>query len=334
MTLIRERARGASVYGVLKGNAYGLGIVDCARVLRDEGVRRFAVGDPADGALLRREGFTDEEILLLRSTSLPEEIDALLDAGLVATIGSRDAALALSGLAERRSTVAEAHICVDTGLGRDGFLPPEIDKILSVYRYMPNLALSGVYTHIGGYNGARAVMAQMQEFRSVVERIAAEQFEPGILHIGGSTALFSCNLPSVGAVRVGGAVTGRIPGKHGLQKVGLLEAVVTEVIRRPKGFSVGSSHPVRLRRDSVLALVPVGVADGLCVGRTPPKTLFAFRPGKTLWASVGQAKARVVGNVGLGHVVLDITGLSCTAGDRVYFDCNPLFAPRLPRKYV
>ncbi|MDR0670962.1 MAG: alanine racemase [Oscillospiraceae bacterium] len=334
LALTRDRARGAALIGVLKGDAYGLGLLETARLMRDAGIRRFAVSEPSEGALLRREGFTDEEILLLRSTADPVEIEALLDAGLVATVGSRDAALALSGLAERRSTVAEAHLKIDTGAGRYGFLPKEFDKILSLYRYIPNLALSGVYTHVNARARPKAVAEQMARFRAVLTRLQSEGAETGLIHAAGSEALFCHDLPKLDAVRVGLSVSGRVPGRHGLQPVGYLETAVTEVRWLPKGTRVGTARVYTCRRPTRVGVLPAGLADGFTANRVDrPSPLDRVRPFRAPSARVEGGRARVLGSVGLHHTVIDITSLPCGLGDTVCLDVNPLFAARLPKLY-
>ena len=70
---------------------------------------------------------------MLRSTTDREELEKLIDLNVVCTVGSAETGMALNGVAEARSTVAEAHIQVDTGMGFGGFLTGEPDKILSVY---------------------------------------------------------------------------------------------------------------------------------------------------------------------------------------------------------
>ena len=97
---------------------------------------------------LRKAGFVDEEILMLRSTTDREELERLVDLNVVCTISSVDTGVALNALAENRSTVVEAHIQVDTGMGFGGFLVSEPEKVLLAYRSLPNVALSGIYTQL------------------------------------------------------------------------------------------------------------------------------------------------------------------------------------------
>ena len=92
--------------------------------------------------------------LLFRRLELPwygeslPELERLVDLNVVCTVSSVDTGMALNALAENRSTVAEAHIQVDTGMGFGGFLVGEPEKILLAYRSLPNVALSGIYTQL------------------------------------------------------------------------------------------------------------------------------------------------------------------------------------------
>ncbi|MCL2747560.1 MAG: alanine racemase [Oscillospiraceae bacterium] len=333
----RQRAKGAAIYGVLKGDAYGLGLVETARFLRDEGITRFAVGHPYEGAVLREAGFGNEEILMLRSTAEPHEVEEILDAHLVASVGSRDAAIVLSGLAERRGTVAEAQIKIDTGLGRYGFLPDEFDKIQSVYQYISNLAICGVYTHINAHAGAGAARAQVEAFRALLNRMQSLGMDPGIVHAAGSGALFRFDLPRMDAVRIGQAMTGRLPGKkNGLQPVGTVVCPVSEIRWLPKGHKIGTSERYTCRKPTRIALLPVGLSDGIRVGRLKRGRFLSFRlfRGKTDTVRIGDSRARILGNVGLTHTAVDCTSISCAIGDTACIEADPLYCARLVKRFV
>ena len=69
LSVIKDKADGAAVYGVLTGDGGGAGIVPMANILRDEGIGRFAVSEVSEAAALRHAGFVDEEILMLRATT-------------------------------------------------------------------------------------------------------------------------------------------------------------------------------------------------------------------------------------------------------------------------
>ena len=88
--VIKERAGQAVIYAVLTGDGHGAGLVELARVLREEGIGRFAVSEPAEAAALRKAGFVEEEILMLRPTVDREELAQLIELDVVCTVGSSD----------------------------------------------------------------------------------------------------------------------------------------------------------------------------------------------------------------------------------------------------
>ncbi|MDL2288959.1 alanine racemase [Oscillospiraceae bacterium OttesenSCG-928-F05] len=346
---IRSRAGDAVVYAVLKGGAYGLGLLEMAEVLVGEGITHFALTETDDAVKLRKAGFSEQEILILCSTTDDRAIEALCEYNLVGTIGSHDAAVAANGVADRLHTVVECHIEVDTGMGRYGFLPSEFDKIVSVYKYMPNVALTGMYTHFyRAYDSEKTTRRQLGAFLSVVERLRAGGIEPGMLHAANSSALFRYDFCGLDAVRVGSALTGRLAGgmTFGLERVGYIQSAITETRWLRKGDTIGYGGCYTAKKPMRIAVVPVGYVDGFCAeksrdsykaGETLRYILSELKKGifrKKLYVRVGKAKARVIGHVGMLHTVCDVTGIDCAAGDEVRLDLSPLFAGEMPRTYL
>ena len=338
--VIKEKAGGSSLYAVLAGDGHGAGLVDLAKLLRAEGIGRFAVSEPEEAAALRKAGFVDEELLMLRSTTDREELEELIDLNVVCTIGSHDTGVALNGLAEARSTVVEAHIQVDTGMGFGGFLVGEPEKILLAYRSLPNVALSGIYTQLHAPGGrGREGADQLARFRQVVEAVHAAGFETGVVHAAGSSALLEGTLTGLDAVRVGSAFLGRCRGgrRDGLTAVGWGEASVEEVRWLPKGHTVGNTRLVRLRRPTRVAVVPVGYQNGFGVRRPRETGLAALLRGwwedRRRYVSIGGQRARVIGQIGAMETLVDVTSLKCASGDLAVFPMDPLCARGLKRVY-
>ena len=210
LSIIKERAAGAVIYGVLTGDGGGAGIVPMAKLLRAEGIGRFAVYEVKEAEKLRQAGFEDEEILMLRSTTDREELEQLVDLNVVCTISSVDTGLALNALAENRSTVACAHIQVDTGMGFGGFLVSEPEKILLAYRSLPNVALEGIYTQLHAMRvGDPECAHQLERFHQVLDTIHTAGFETGTVHAAGSFALLHNDSARLDGVRAGSAILGR-----------------------------------------------------------------------------------------------------------------------------
>ena len=347
---VRQRAGAAVVYGVLKGNAYGFGLLEMADMLRDEGISRFAVTEPRDLIVLPNSGFVDEEILVMRSTSIPEEIEKLIEYNAVATIGSYDAAVALNGIAEKNATSADAHIEIDTGMGRYGFLPEEADKAVNVFKYFSSLNITGMYTHFNkAFSSGKATKAQFDSFMGVVAAVRQAGFDPGTLHAANSSALMKYPYTVLDAVRVGSALTGRVAakGSFGLARAGYAESNIVEIRWLQKNQTVGYGGDYKCRKSTRIAVVPLGYADGFCTEKQRDmfhlqnslmacmSAIKAWMTGKRLSVSVGGRPAYVLGHVGMQHTVIDVTNIECAVGDPVRFEVNPIVAgAMLPKKYV
>ena len=140
---LKKRAGKARLFAVVKGNGYGLGLIPLAAICRDAGVDTFCVTEVSDAKQLRDAGFT-QQILMIRPTCDVDEVHQLLDLDVVLTVSSQDDAAVLNGIATQRKQKVKAHIEIDTGMGRYGFLPGEMDKLLHIYSYMDGLDLCGM----------------------------------------------------------------------------------------------------------------------------------------------------------------------------------------------
>ena len=336
---IKERSDGAEIYADLSGNACGMGLLETATLLRDEGIHSFAVSDPKDAALLRSNGFISDRIMMLRSTADPDELSELIDLGVICTAGSYDSAVAINGIAETRKTVAEIQIKIDTGLGRYGFSPTALDRVAAVYKYMSSLSVVGIFTTFSdSWRSKKITLAQLDIFNNVLDRLTDLGFEPGVAHACDSAALFRYDFGRMDAVRVDTALTGRIPGKYisALAKVGYIEAGLEEVGWFPAGHRVGAIGGAVMRNPTKIAVLSVGYYHGFGVARRETETrLFDLIRSRRrrLYVKINGQRARVLGKVGMLHTMVDVTKIDCTVGDIAIMDVDPVNVKGLPRLY-
>ena len=340
LRIIKDHADGAAIIADLSANAGGMGLLAIASLLRDEGVTSFAISDPNDAALLRSRGFEDERIMMLQSTADPAELTRLLDMNVVCTCGSYDAAVAINGIAEARRVKAEVQIKVDTGLGRYGFLPAETDRIAAIYKYMSWLSVVGTFTTFSAsWKSSKQTLRQLDTFNEVLDKLTELGLEPGIAHCCDCAALFRFDFAHMDAVRVSTALSGRVPGKSitGLGKVGYIEAGLEEVRWVPKGHRYGAERPIVTKAPTKLAVLSVGHYHGFGMTRhvstmNLPELLRAT--SRPLYVRINGQKARVLGNLGLLHTLVDVTKIECTVGDTALLDVDPVNVKGLPILYV
>lgn len=335
---IKSRAGGAAVYAVLTADARGAGLLEMAELLHSLGVTRFAISELREAQALRKAGLVEEELLMLRSTANRSELEQLMDLNVVCSIGSVEAGMALNALAESRSTVAEAHIQVDMGMGYGGLVISEPDKILSMFQNLHNVAISGVYTHFQPTTSPKKAAARLEEFNRLVKDIQRAGFETGTVHAAGSYAAMRYDFARLDAVRAGSALLGRCKRfkDDGLQKVGFCEASMEDIRWLPAGHTVGYEHPVRVKKPTRAATLAVGYQNGLSVSapRTSLRALLRRWRGKEQpVVRLGNQRLKIIGRVGAMETLVDVTGLKCATGDLVQLELDPLYAKGMPKVY-
>ena len=230
--VLREKAGDTPIYGVIKGNGYGLGLIPMAQVLREGGIDRFAVTGLKEVCALREAGFAEEEILMMRATCIPEELEVLLEQNATATVGSLECAVAMNQVAERMGKPFLCHLKIDTGMGRYGFLPDQLEDMQKVYG-LPHLQVRGIYTHFhSAFSSEQDTRAQFAAFTGVLDKLGAAGYDLGTRHCCNSSAFLKYPEMYLDGVRLGSALLGRLsfPGDMGLQKIGWCQSQV-ELIR-------------------------------------------------------------------------------------------------------
>ena len=336
---LQSCAGDAPFWAVLKGSAYGLGLIPMARVCAECGVTRFCVTETDDVKALRDAGFSSAQILMLRPTCSDAEIRTLLGLGAIFTVSGQDDAAVLNGIAQQMGVVAEAHLKIDTGMGRYGYLPGEIDKMLPVYQYMDGIAVSGIYTHLhSAFGKKKTAEAQFAAFDRVLSALTAAGVESGTPHVLNSCGLLRFPERVMGGVRVGSALLGRTPvACKELKRIGVCEAQIEELRWLPKGHTCGYGAGWKAKRPTRIAVLSVGWYHGFGMERGTDifrlrdrlrgvvSALKNFVAPRRFTVSVNGKKCRVLGHIGMLHTVADVTKVPCALGDRALLEISPTF---------
>ena len=334
---LKKQAKGVPIWAVIKGDGYGLGTLPLAELLADNGIERFCVTEVHEAELLRENGFRDAQILMLRSVSDRETLHRLLDLGVILTVGSWETAQMIDALARERADIAEEHIKIDTGMGRYGFLPSETERVIALYREMKHLAIGGIYTHFNcAFADDRLTKQEFAEFQNVIAQLRTAGLETGIVHCCNSSAFLKFPEMHCDGVRLGSAILGRMPFRTKLRPVGYLESEVGELHIVPKGHSTGYGAVWTAKRETRLAIVPVGWYHGFHVSCRPDMTrardclrsalsaLKGILRRQRIYVEINGKRCPVVGAIGMLHCAVDVTEINCKTGDRVIVQMNPL----------
>ena len=340
--VLRNLAKGKVIWGVVKGNGYGLGIVPLARILNDCGVDHLAVASLAEARTLREAGFTENPILMLRGSADPQEVEELLKLGVTLSLGSREDYFTLKRTAERLDVVADVHLELDTGMGRYGYSTDRLNMkwLLGFYweGENPHIHPTGIYTHFHTAGDRETTKRQYREFRKVIDFLQETKCDVGMIHCCNSTAFWYYPEYHEDAVRLGSAILGRVywAREAGLRRVGWVEAPIQEIHYLPEGGNVGYGSACIAPRRTELAVVGVGYYHGFAVERGYD----VFRPQDCirgmlrylkylvtrhrLQVVVGDRICRVMGHVGMLNLEANVTGMQCRPGDPVLIPVNPL----------
>lgn len=345
-----EKLRGftsARIIAVVKGNGYGLGLVPFSRLLLAQGVDMLAVSSAAEAAALRDAGIT-AEVLMLSSTADPGEIAALLDRDVILTVGSCDAARAVSAAAAAQGITARVHIKLDTGMGRYGFLPQETASAAALLRTLPALGVEGVFTHFANAANERQTALQYRRFTEGVRALRDGGIHTGMCHVCASTAFLRYPALHLDAVRLGSVLLGRlsVPDTLALERIGWLETRISELKTLPAGWRVGYLGTYRTKRETRLALLPVGYACGIGVTEASNARRLRERLHRLLSAGrevlrtdsltvlVNGRRCLVRGVAGATQIEADVTDVPCAVGDTVRIEVRPKFVDSaVPREY-
>lgn len=292
--LIRDRVN-TKVMFVIKANAYGHGAVEAARAA--SGIADFFAVATVDEAVdLRRAGIK-EPILVLGYVS-PEYFGLVAEHDISQTIFDLESARLLA------EAGGKAHIALDTGMGRIGF-PADgegIDKIIKACE--TGLNIEGIFTHFASADESDKsfTIRQFEKFKYVTDELEKRGINIPIKHVSNSAAAIDMPEYALDMVRLGIAAYGMQPSDS-VQKLDLKTALswrshVVNVKKVPKGTPISYGRTFVTQRESVIATIPVGYADGY------PRAL--SNKGRVV---INGKTAPIAGRVCMDQMMADVTDI-------------------------
>ena len=303
---------------MVKADAYGAGAVEVAKTLQDHRVDYLAVAVADEGVTLRRHGIT-QNIMIMN----PEmtAFKTMFDYDLEPEVYSFRLMDALIQAAEKQGiTGLPVHIKLDTGMHRLGF-DPEKDMDALIHRLKGQNAIipRSVFSHFVGSDSDDFDNFSAMQFRKfdVASRKLQEAFDHKILrHMDNSAAIEHFPERQLDMCRLGLGLYGVDPRDNRMiHTVSTLKTTILQLRNVPKEETVGYSRKGVLTRDSVIAAIPIGYADGLNrhLGRG------------ACYCLVNGQKAPYVGNICMDVAMIDVTDIDCREGDSV-----EIFGEHLP----
>ena len=307
---------------MIKADAYGAGAIEVAKTLQEHRVDYLAVATADEGAELRRAGITQNIIVMNPEMS---SFKTLFDNDLEPEVYSFRIMDALIHAARAQGITGwPVHIKLDTGMHRLGFntgtteSTEEISKLIACLKAQQAIIPRSVFSHFVGSDSDDFDMfsaLQFERFDKASQQLQAAFSHKILRHIDNSAGIEHFPERQLDMVRLGIGLYGveplseklRVKSEGPLQPVSTLKTTILQIRRVAKDETVGYSRKGVLKRDSRIAAIPIGYADGL-------DRHLGNRHG---YCIVNGQKAEYVGNICMDVALIDVTDIPCSEGDQV-----------------
>jgi len=297
---LKETAAPARLLFVVKANAYGHGSVELSRLAEREGLAwGFGVSSVEEGLALRSAGIKSP-VLVLGSLYPFESFLEAINADLMVTIASLDAARQVVAAARKLGKKAVCHIKLETGMGRIGARKPSVLKIYDELSSSDAVSVAGMYTHLSSadtddeYTGM-----QLSIFSETAGELEARGAAGLVLHAANSSAALNYPVSRMDIVRCGIAAYGLA---EGFEPAMSLKTRIVFIKNVREGAYVSYNKSFRTDRPMKIATIPAGYGDG-----------YIRRFSNKADVLIGGKRCRVLGNVTMDMTMVDVTAVKDAA---------------------
>ena len=311
------------ILAAVKANAYGHGAVTVAKHLESLGVTWFGVATASEAIELRQGGIKGGILIF---SPVYQNIRELVDYGISLTVAGQESFATIKA----SKAAANIHLKVDTGMGRLGLGGQEAASFAKDLLKEKG-ELEGVWTHFATSDDEDKTFAgqQLEAFEQFLRALEQETFQPKLVHCANSSAIFALPHSHFDAVRPGIALHGYHSSPYiaslepRLKPVLALTAPITFVKKIKAGTPISYSHLWIAPKDTTIATVRIGYADGY------PRLL--THKGE-VW--VQDRLCPIAGRVCMDQLMVDVGNLEVSIGDRVtLFGGQGLDAETLGNRY-
>ena len=294
---------------MVKASAYGAGSYEIAKTLQDHRVDYLAVAVADEGSELRKAGITSSIIIMNPELTA---FKTMFDYKLEPEVYSFHLLDELIKAAEKEGVSNfPIHVKLDTGMHRLGFAPEDIPELITRLKRQTSVIPRSVFSHLVGSDSAQFdsfTRKQIETFERASEELQAAFPHKVLRHICNTAGIERYPGAQFEMVRLGLGLYGVNPFTNKmLHNVSTLKTTILQIREVPQEDSVGYSRKGRLNRDSRIAAIPIGYADGL-----------NRRLGNgNAYCLVNGQKAPYVGNICMDVCMIDVTDIDCREGDKV-----------------
>jgi len=295
------------ITGIIKADGYGHGAVKCATVLRANGIESFGVATLSEAVRLREAGFVLEEILVLGLTPDPY-VDTIVEHRLTPVVCDFKNAQAISLAAEKEGIIIKGFIAVDSGMGRIGYIPEDAAALedIKAISELPNFKIQGLFSHFATADAEDKTYSAVQEqrFATFYKKLRDADIDIPCRALSNSAAIMEIPSAHYDMVRPGIILYGCYPSDEvdrsqiDLKPVMSVKANIVHLKKVPAGTTVSYGRKWTATKDSLIATIPLGYADGF------PRPYSG--KGKVL---VNGVVAPIAGNICMDQCMIDVTNV-------------------------
>lgn len=263
---IKKQLSGQKMLCIVKGNAYGHGIIEIARAFELYGCDYLGVAIPEEGVELRRAGIT-KPILVLSAIS-DRQIPVCIQYDLTITAPSDEKLEAIDQAAKVFGKTAKVHLNVDTGMGRIGVNWQRAEKFIPIMKHSQNIDFEGLYAHFAmSDEESDFTQTQIERFDKVIEMFKVNGFDFKYIHHANSGGILFHTKAQYSMVRAGMVLYGLfegidVPEHINLQPVMSWKTEVVYFKYVEPGTGIGYGHHFVAKEGTRIITLPVGYADG------------------------------------------------------------------------
>lgn len=290
-----KRVSGTEVACVVKANGYGHGAVEVSRACLEAGATRLCVALVEEGVQLREAQIEAPIVVLIEA---PEDAsEAIIEHGLTASVSRIEAAESLATAAKKLDRIATVHLCVDTGMHREGVDLAKAPELAQQIGELESLHLEGIWSHFAVADEPRNPIIEAQ-----IDRFTALQqdTQTDLQHLANSAGSLVVDSSRLSFVRAGISTYGLYPAAELSSVANLTPAMslvsavgLTRRIERAERVSYGLTW--QAKRDTNIATVQIGYADGY------PRVL-----SNNADVLIGGKRRPVIGRVTMDTIIVDL----------------------------
>ena len=266
---IKEYTNGKlEIAPVIKADAYGEGAAYFKQILEENEIKIVAVALTDEAINLRNAGFNQEIIIL--NELLESDLDDVIKYNLTPKISVYEIAKKLNDMAIKENKKINIHIELDTGMGRTGINPKEAEKYVEKIKKLTNLNIEGIFTHFASADtNPEYTELQIKIFNDTVEKLQKQGIEFKYIHSSASSGIINyLGKTKSNLIRPGIIIYGYMPSEETQNKIGVKPTAVlkTKVVflkTVEKGTSISYGNRYITQRESKIATIPMGYADGI-----------------------------------------------------------------------